>query len=131
MRRKGNPARLVVALSVAAVLAVFLIYTSLAGGTPSIQPSSLPGHAGRVTLVGVVVGPVRGDGYAQALRFRLRDRSGTASVPVIYRGEVPDLFKVGREIVVDGKLANGTFAGIPGTLVTKCPSKYAPAKKTA
>jgi cytochrome c-type biogenesis protein CcmE len=131
VRRKGNPARLVIALSVAAVLAVFLIYTSLAGGTPSIQPSSLPGHTGRVTLVGVVVGPVRGDGYAQALRFTLRDRNGTARVPVVYRGEVPDLFKVGREIVIDGKLVNGTFAAIPGTLVTKCPSKYASAKKTA
>jgi hypothetical protein len=44
VQRKGNPARLVIALSVAAVLAVFLIYTSLAGGTPSLQPSALPGH---------------------------------------------------------------------------------------
>jgi cytochrome c-type biogenesis protein CcmE len=129
VQRKGNPARLVIALSVAGVLAVFLVYTSLAGGTPSIQPSGLPGHTGRVTLVGVVVGPARGDGYAQALRFKLRDRNGTARVPVVYRGEVPDLFKVGREIVIDGKLVNGTFTAIPGTLVTKCPSKYAPAKK--
>ena len=131
MQRKRNPARLVIALSVAAVLAVFLVYTALAGGTPSIQPSSLPGHTGRVTLVGIVVGPARGDGHAQALRFTLRDRKGTASVPVAYRGTVPDLFKVGREVVVDGKLVNGTFQGIDGTLVTKCPSKYAPAKKTS
>jgi cytochrome c-type biogenesis protein CcmE len=129
VQRKGNPARLVIALSVAAVLAVFLIYTSLAGGTPSIQPSSLPGHAGRVTLVGIVVGPARGDGHAQALRFTLRDRNGTARVPVSYLGSVPDLFKVGREVVLDGTLVNGTFRGIDGTLVTKCPSKYAPAKK--
>jgi cytochrome c-type biogenesis protein CcmE len=129
VQRKGNPARLVIALSVAAVLAVFLIYTSLAGGTPSIQPSSLPGHTGRVTLVGIVVGPASGDGHAQVLRFNLRDRKGTARVPVAYRGTVPDLFKVGREVVLDGTLVNGTFQGIDGTLVTKCPSKYAPAKK--
>ena len=37
--RKRNPARLVIALSVAAVLAVFLLYTSIAGGgTPSVAP---------------------------------------------------------------------------------------------
>ena len=39
MARSSSPARLVVALSVAAVLAVFLLYTSLAGGgTPSVSP---------------------------------------------------------------------------------------------
>jgi cytochrome c-type biogenesis protein CcmE len=130
VRRKGNPARLVVALSVAAVLAVFLVYTAVAGnGTPSLRPSQLQGHAERVSLAGKVVGPIRGDGSNSALRFTLRDRSGTASVPVVYRGTVPDLFKADRDVVVDGKLVNGTFQGIDGTLVTKCPSKYAPAKK--
>ena len=129
MQRKGNPARLVIALSVAAVLAVFLVYTSLAGGTPSLQPSGLPGHTGRVTLNGKVAGPVRGDGSNTPMHFALRDRNGTASVPVVYRGTVPDLFKVGREVVVDGRLVNGTFVAVKSTLVTKCPSKYAPAKK--
>ena len=77
------------------------------------------------------------DGWVEAVlreditRFTLRDRKGTASVPVAYRGTVPDLFKVGREVVVDGKLVNGTFQGIDGTLVTKCPSKYAPVKKSS
>ena len=28
--------------------------------------------------------------------------------------------------VVDGRLRNGTFVAVPGTLITKCPSKYAP-----
>ena len=53
MARKRSPARLVIALSVAAVLAVFLLYTSIAGGgTPSLSPSTLPGHTGRVSLAG-------------------------------------------------------------------------------
>jgi len=117
----------VIALSVAAVLAVFLLYTSIAGGgTPSLKPSELPGHAGRVSLAGVVAGPQRGDGRNAPLRFRLRDIGGEAAVPVRYEGSVPDLFKVGRHIVVDGTLKNGTFVAVPGTLVTKCPSKYAP-----
>ncbi|MDX6492176.1 MAG: cytochrome c-type biosis protein CcmE, partial [Gaiellaceae bacterium] len=63
------------------------------------------------------------------LRFRLRDRDGTQTVPVVYRGSVPDLFKPGREVVVEGMFVNGTFLAAKDTLVTKCPSKYAPAKK--
>jgi cytochrome c-type biogenesis protein CcmE len=126
---KRSPVRLIVALSVAAVLAIFLLYTSIAGGgTPSLQPSQLPGHDGRVSLVGKVVGPARGDAHAGGLRFRLRDREGRSSVPVVYRGSVPDLFRVGREVVVDGKLRNGVFVAVPDTLVTKCPSKYTPKK---
>jgi cytochrome c-type biogenesis protein CcmE len=120
----------VIALSIAGVLAVFILYTSaFGGGTPSISPSRLPGHHGRVSLVGKVTGKPTGDGHAQALRFRLRDRDGTVAVPVVYRGSVPDLFKTGREVVVEGRLVGGTFVATPGTLVTKCPSKYAPAKK--
>jgi cytochrome c-type biogenesis protein CcmE len=126
--RRGSPARLIVALSVAAVLAVFLVYTSLAGGTPSLQPSQLGGHAGRVSLVGIVAGRPSGDAHSGGLRFLLRDRHAMASVPVVYKGTVPDLFKTGREVVVDGKVRNGVFVAVPNTLVTKCPSKYAPKK---
>ena len=71
---KRSPARLVIALSVAAVLAVFLLYTSIAGGgTPMIQPSELAGRSDRVTLAGHVVGAPRGDAYADGLRFELRN----------------------------------------------------------
>jgi len=121
--------RLVIALSVAAALAVFLLYTSIAGGgTPSLRPSTLAGHTGRVSLAGRVVGPVTGDAHGAGLRFRLRDVKGTAAVPVLYTGNVPDLFKVGRDVVVQGRFAKGVFTAIPGTLVTKCPSKYVPKK---
>ncbi len=118
-----------IALAVAAALAVFLVYTSIAGGgNPSLSPSELAGHAGRVELAGLVVGPVTGDAHAGGLRFALSDIGGssTARVPVRYTGSVPDLFKVGRHIVVDGRVRNGTFVAVPGSLITKCPSKYAP-----
>ena len=127
MARRGNPARLVVALSVAAVLAVFLLYTSIAGGgTPSLRPSQLPGHHERVSLMGQVIGTPAGDAHAAGLRFKLRDVKGTTVVPVVYTGSVPDLFRSGRDVVVDGKLRNGVFVAVPDTLVTKCPSKYQP-----
>ena len=49
-------------------------------------------------------------------------------MPVVYRGSVPDQFKLGRDVVVDGRYAHGVFVAKRDTLVTKCPSKYAPAK---
>ena len=116
------------ALSVAGVLAVFLLYVSIAGGrTAQYAPSELKGHKGVVALYGRVVGPVHGAGYAQdGLRFRVADRNGHTSVPVVYRGSVPDQFKLGREVIVDGRYVHGTFVAKRNTLVTKCPSKYAP-----
>jgi cytochrome c-type biogenesis protein CcmE len=129
---KRSPARLVIALSVAAVLAIFIVYTSIAGaGTPQIEPSTLAQHTGEdVLLVGTVVGHVSGNAHAGGMRFLLKDDHGTSTrtVPVRYSGSVPDLFRTGRQIVVEGTLSNGTFAAKPGSLVTKCPSKYTPAK---
>jgi cytochrome c-type biogenesis protein CcmE len=125
--RRSSPARLVVALSVAAVLAIFLLYTSIAGGgTPSLRPSQLPGHKGKVSLVGRVVGKPSGDAHGAGLRFRLRDVKGSATVAVLYHGTVPDLFRSGRDVVVRGRLLGGVFVAIPNSLLTKCPSKYTP-----
>jgi cytochrome c-type biogenesis protein CcmE len=122
-----SPARLVVALAVAAVLAIFLVYTALAGGsTPTLTPSQLQAHSGKLAIVGIVVGPVRGDSHgARGLRFTLKDPTGTSAsrVPVVYRGTAPPpLFAVGRSVVVSGTYARGTLAG--NDIVTKCPSKY-------
>ncbi len=129
MSSKRSPARLVIALSIAAVLGIFILYTSaFSSSTPSLRPSQLAGHQGRVSLVGRVVGPVRGDSHGSGLRFRLRDVSGAASVAVVYRGSVPDQFRVGRDVVADGTWRNGRF--ITNSIVTKCPSKYT-AKKQA
>ena len=131
MARKANPARLVIALSVAAVLAIFLLYTSIAGGgNPSIPPSKLAGRTAKVQLAGRVIGPVTGNARSGGLRFGLRDVNGDRStaVRVLYTGSVPDLFKPGRDIVVNGQLRNGTFVADPGSMITKCPSKYAPKK---
>ncbi|HXG77701.1 MAG TPA: cytochrome c maturation protein CcmE [Gaiellaceae bacterium] len=129
MSRSASPARLILALAVAAVLAVFLLYTSIAGGgTASVSPGELRGRTDEVQLAGAVVGPVRGDPHAGGMRFRLRDIEGRsrASVTVLYTGSVPDQFKVGRHIVVEGRLRNGLFVAERGSMITKCPSKYAP-----
>ena len=121
-----------IALSVAALLAVFLVYVSIAGGgTPSLAPSELKGRSGEVSLAGRVLGPVRGKARQGGLRFRLRDVKGTATIPVVYTGSVPDMFRAGRDISLKGELRDGVFVGKPGTMITKCPSKYTPKKNEA
>jgi cytochrome c-type biogenesis protein CcmE len=124
----------VIALSVAAALAIFVVYTALAGnGVADLTPSTLAGHSGNVSLVGAVVGKPQGNSYARGgMRFRLKDIGDAKAVriPVVYHGSVPDLFKTGRHIVVDGTMRNGVFIAKPGSLITKCPSKYAPAKSS-
>ena len=133
MARKRNPARLVIALSVAAVLAVFLLYTSIAGGgTPSVLPSELAGKNGVVSLAGRVQPGYTGDSYAGGLRFRLRDPKGESkqTVTVVYTGSVSDQFRAGRDVSVKGQLRNGVFVAVKDSLVTKCPSKYTAKKST-
>lgn len=122
-----SPARLVVALAVAAVLAVFLLYTAVAGhSTPTVTPSQIKAQTGKLSVVGTVVGPLRGDPHgASGLRFALKDPTGSSStrIPVVYRGtSPPPLFQVGRSVVVTGDFAGGTLAG--SSILTKCPSKY-------
>ncbi len=63
--------------------------------------------------------------------FRVKDRSGSASVPVSYTGVVSDAFREGREVIVSGKLRGTEFVGQRDSLVTKCPSKFTEDKKKA
>ena len=117
--------RLAVALTAAVVLAGALVWTSFGGSTEARTPSqaltAAPGSS--IQLTGKVVpGSIRHEG--RLLRFRVRDRNGTASVPVLYRGAVPDPFRDGREVIVSGTMRDGTFVGERDTLVTKCPSKF-------
>jgi len=118
--------RLTIALSLAVVLAGALIYTSFSAATEARQPSDLiagatPGKSyeltGKVTRGSVQ----RAD---EVLSFRVRDRGGTASVPVRYSGTVPDPFREGREVIVKGTMKDGLFVAERDSLVTKCPSKF-------
>ncbi len=114
--------RLAVALSAAVLLAGALVYTSFSASTEASKPSQIkPGRSYEVTGK-VVKGSVRREGHD--LRFRIRDRDGTASVPVRYSGVIPDPFREGREVIVSGRLQGGTFVGERDSLVTKCPSKF-------
>ncbi len=114
--------RLAVALSVAVLLATALIYTSFSASTEASKPSDVQVGKSYELTGKVVPGSIRktGDG----LRFRVRDRDGSYSLPVTYVGTVPDPFRDGREVIVSGELRNGTFVAERDSLVTKCPSKF-------
>jgi cytochrome c-type biogenesis protein CcmE len=119
--------RLIVALSAAVLLAVALIYTSFNASSQAKQPSDLL-HASpdsTYQMTGVVV-PGSIHRHGSVLDFRVADRDDSKiSLPVRYSGEVPDPFADGREVIVSGKVDDGTFMAQRDSLITKCPSKFA------
>ncbi|MEA2310371.1 MAG: cytochrome c-type biosis protein CcmE [Solirubrobacteraceae bacterium] len=117
--------RFVVALSAALVLAGALIYTSFSAASEAKTPSQLltSGQAGRTYQLTGKVEP----GYTRSgtvTHFRVRDRTGTRSVPVVYDGTLPDPFRDGREVIVDVRKQGDVYVGQKDSLVTKCPSKF-------
>jgi cytochrome c-type biogenesis protein CcmE len=123
--------RLVVCLTLAVLLASGLIYTSFAASDPALTPSQLlsaTAPARNVQLSGTVVKDSVTDHSNGVVDFRLADRAGDGvSVPVVYSGSVPSAFHQGRELIVTGKLQHGAFLAQPGSMITKCPSKYSAA----
>jgi cytochrome c-type biogenesis protein CcmE len=124
--------RLVVALSAAVLLAAALVYTSFSASSEARSPSQLLASAssGRsYQLTGKVVhGSIRKNGTT--IDFKVRDRNGSAAVPVRYTGSVADTFRDGREVIVTVKREGATFVGEKDSLVTKCPSKFQEQSKT-
>jgi cytochrome c-type biogenesis protein CcmE len=125
--------RLVVALTVAVLLAGALAVTSFSASSEARTPAQLtdakPGE--RYQLTGrVAEGSYerRGDVHT----FRVQERKGDASVPVKYVGSVPDPFREGREVIVTVSqgAAGGAFVGERDSLITKCPSKFSKDQQT-
>ncbi len=59
------------------------------------------------------------------VRFQLQDKDNPAkTIRVEYRGAVPDTFKPGAEVIVEGGMAAGADTFGAKVLMTKCPSKY-------
>jgi cytochrome c-type biogenesis protein CcmE len=77
----------------------------------------------RVRLVGLVAeeGLVSQPGRLSA-RFTMTGATG--SVNVSYKGVIPDLFKAGVEVVVEGRSADASGVFQADLLMTKCASKY-------
>mgnify|MGYP002786219290 CR=1 FL=1 len=70
-------------------------------------------------------GTIQWDAKTLDLAFVLGDFDEAAanSVPVKYRGLLPDMFAEGRDVIVEGKYTDaGVFQA--HTVLTSCPSKY-------
>lgn len=68
---------------------------------------------------------VQGGPGTMGVSFRLLDKDNTSkSIMVTYKGAVPDTFKPGVEVIVEGGLNPDTGVFTARTLMTKCPSKY-------
>ena len=68
----------------------------------------------------VVEGSIIWDPKGLRLRFIMRD--DRATLPVVYQGVVPDSFKQGRKVIIEGIYADGLFTA--SQIMPTCPSRY-------
>jgi cytochrome c-type biogenesis protein CcmE len=124
--------RFIIAISLAVVLGGWLAWTSIGGSMETYAgPGELAASADTTyRLNGTVAEGAPADAAARAqssegLRFTVVDKEDPSQrVRVLYRGSVPDQFKVGREVVVTGSVERGTFVARNDSLITLCPSKF-------
>lgn len=79
----------------------------------------------------VVPNSIQRDEKTQVVHFTVTDTqaAGSPSMVVAYGGVVPDIFKSGIQVVVEGHVVNGTFQA--NNLLAKCPSKFQSATPNA
>lgn len=108
---------------------IFLGYFSFMGGLTYYyevgelldETNSITGQTIRAS--GNVADDVVKDGLE--LRFTILDMSDSeTSLPVVYTGAVPDTFKVGNQVVVEGEYTGGVFEA--EAIIVKCGSKFIP-----
>lgn len=77
-------------------------------------------------LFGTVDGSdIKGGPGTMGVSFRLLDKDNAEhSMMVTYAGAVPDTFKPGVEVIVEGGVDPASRIFKARTLMTKCPSKY-------
>jgi cytochrome c-type biogenesis protein CcmE len=117
-------------LALAVVLAAgvgYLIFSSTQGSAQYYQTiAEIRGHPQDrdVRVVGVVQdGVARSDG-GLSVNFIAAD--GEQRMPVEYRGTLPDIFKPGVQVVVQGRMGkDGVFHATE--LQAKCPSRFSSA----
>jgi cytochrome c-type biogenesis protein CcmE len=102
----------------------YLIYSASGGSAEYyLTVSELRSHtdSANVRVAGVVEDDVqKSDG---GLHVKFTEKDATASVPVDYIGTLPDIFKPGITVVVDGRLGkDGVFHA--SMLLAKCPSRF-------
>lgn len=87
-----------------------------------LQTKNVPD--GRSIRIGGLVeaGSVKREADGRTLDFRVTD--GNNAVAVVYKGDVPDLFREGQGVVAEGKLEHGTFQA--ASVLAKHDENYMP-----
>ena len=90
---------------------------ALATDTSQLKQARLFGNVAAVGIDPVQPGP--------GVSFTLLDKAAPdKTLRVSYRGAVPDTFKAGSEVIVEGGMDAATGVFQASTLITKSPSKY-------
>ena len=130
MAQKKNTSIYVVALCLFLVGVGWLVYSGFSANSVyflnvSEAKAAAPEDLRQVRLFGTVAADgIEKHTSTPGVTFALEDKDNASqTIRVHYVGAVPDTFKPGAEVIVEGGMGEaGQFAA--KTLMTKCPSKY-------
>jgi cytochrome c-type biogenesis protein CcmE len=128
---KRNPwlnAKLMIAVAVLVAAVGFLVFNAMGSSMAyyktvgELQASGKVQTGEQVRVGGhVVPGSIEREELSNELRFTMTD--GTATLPVVYEGIVPDIFSPDVEVVAEGSVGpDGVM--VADKLLTKCPSRF-------
>ena len=130
--RRLKAGRLAIAMTLVAGAVAYLVFAGTRDNLTYYYEidelaAATTGQGEKIRLSGdVVAGSIIKEDAARKVRFAIRGTdapAGSAEVPVVYGGTLPDIFRPDIQVVVEGRLdEGGTFHA--ETLLAKCPSKY-------
>jgi cytochrome c-type biogenesis protein CcmE len=128
----AKPIKIVASVAVVAVSFVGLMFATLREDTQyykhvdEVMSNPTAWQGKQLKLHGFVEGVKR---KPNTLEYRFKVQNNGHLVQASYTGIVPDTFKEGAEVVLDGKLSDGGFVVDKDGVMAKCPSKYEEAKR--
>jgi cytochrome c-type biogenesis protein CcmE len=125
-RKKGRNVKLIVGAAIILAAVAYLMFSAAqsAGVYYLTIAEAKSGHAGsgQVRVTGkVVTGSIQYDAKTMQARFAIAD--GPDTLPVEYKGVLPDAFVNDADVIVEGRYNQGQPFQAKDIL-TKCPSKY-------
>ena len=109
----------------------YLMFTGLAENTkPFVNVSEALAMPAAELRSARLFGTVKGEGLMHmedrpGVKFQLKDTNNAQkTLWVVFEGVVPDMFKAGAEVIVEGGLHKEENTFKAKTLMTRCPSKY-------
>jgi cytochrome c-type biogenesis protein CcmE len=111
-------------VAVLAACVGYLIFSATAGNAQyyrTVAELRRDRGAGEARMLGTVGEDVQRLDGGREVRFTAAQDGAT--IPVDYRGQLPDIFRPGIQVVVEGRVqADGVFHA--RTLLAKCPSRF-------